>query len=258
MREYGCDRLVRSAAECLAIEPALGRATVGIVGGTYTAADESGDACKFTQRLAALAESRGVSCRFGATVAAIEASAGGIDTVRLGDGSRLEADAYVVALGSYTPQLLRPLGIRVPIYPAKGYSITLALEDGMAAPTVSLTDDGHKLVFSRLGNRLRVAGTAEFNGYDTSINVRRCEAIERRTFALFPDVAGAQTERWSGLRPSTPGNVPIIGRTRLANLFINSGHGTLGWTMACGSGRLLADLVSGRRPEIDAVAYQPR
>jgi D-amino-acid dehydrogenase len=166
---------------------------------------------------------------------------------------RLSADAYVVALGSYSPLLLRPVGIRIPVYPLKGYSITLPLgpaEEG-AAPTVSLTDEAHKIVLSRLGNRLRAAGTAELAGYDTAVNPVRCAAIARRVRELFPGL-GAITivDNWAGLRPATPGNVPLIGRTRLPNLFLNTGHGTLGWTLACGSGRALADLVSGRRPEV--------
>ncbi len=259
MREHGCERIGKSAAECLEIEPALGGSTVPIVGGTYTESDESGDACKFTRGLADRCAARGVEFRFGAAIRGLAAHGGAIAGVDLGDGETLSAGAYVVALGSYTPLLLRPLGLALPICPAKGYSITVPLADGAAgAPTVSLTDDGRKLVFSRLGNRLRVAGTAEFAGYDTSINATRCEAIERRTFDLFPSVRTTEgIERWAGLRPATPGNVPYVGRSRLSNLFVNSGHGTLGWTMACGSGRLLADLVSGRAPDIDPSDYSP-
>jgi D-amino-acid dehydrogenase len=160
-------------------------------------------------------------------------------------------------MGSYSPLLLRPLGIAIPVYPAKGYSITIPLLSDAAAPTVSLTDDGAKLVFSRLGQRLRVAGTAEFTGYDTSLNAPRIAALVRRTQQLFPNLAidAAAVEPWAGLRPATPTNVPIIGVTRLANLYVNTGHGTLGWTMAVGSGRLLADLVAGRPPAIDPQPY---
>jgi D-amino-acid dehydrogenase len=145
------------------------------------------------------------------------------------------------------------LGIRIPVYPLKGYSITLALGPGeqAAAPSVSLTDEAHKIVISRLGSRLRAAGTAELAGYDTSVNEVRCEAIVRRVRELFPRLAAAPAvDNWAGLRPATPNNVPIIGRTRLENLFLNTGHGTLGWTLACGSGRALADVVSGRRSPI--------
>jgi len=258
MRRFGCERVEKSRDECLAIEPALAGARAPIIGGTYTAADESGDAHAFTRRLAARCAERGVEIRLGAAAAELIAKGDRIEAVRLQDGSRLEAGRYVVALGCDSRALLRPLGLRLPIYPAKGYSITVPIPPGAAAPAVSLTDDGHKLVFSRLGERLRVAGTAEFAGYDRSINAARCAAIERRAFALFPGLGGQTVETWSGLRPSTPGNVPIVGATRWRNLFVNSGHGTLGWTMACGSGRLLADLLSGREPEVDPAPYRPR
>ncbi len=258
MREFGCERIVRSGTQCLKIEPALAGAALTVVGGTYTAADESGDACKFSQGLAALAAERGITCRYGVAVRAVIGEGSRVVGVLLEDGSRLTADAYVISLGSYTPLLMRPIGVRLPICPAKGYSITIPLDERSVAPTVSLTDDGCKLVFSRLGDRLRVAGTAEFAGYDTSINAVRCAAIERRALALFPGAGERRLiQRWSGLRPATPGNVPLVGRTRYANLFVNSGHGTLGWTMACGSGRLLADIVSGRTPDIDPQPYRP-
>ncbi len=257
MREFGCDREVKIAAECLAIEPALRESTLPIVGGTYTAGDESGDACRFAQRLAERCAGRGVAFRFGAAIAGLDAAGGRIAGVRLAAGETLQADACVVALGSYSPLLLKPLGLRIPVYPAKGYSVTIAVDADNVAPTASLTDDAAKLVFSRLGQRLRVAGTAEFNGYDTSINAVRCEAIVRRTFALFPH-AGRREDiaYWAGLRPATPGNVPLVGAAGYPNLFLNTGHGTLGWTMACGSARLLADLVDGRAPAVDPQPYR--
>ena len=156
------------------------------------------------------------------------------------------------ALGSYSPLLLRPLGIRLAICPAKGYSATLPLVDGEGAPTVSLTDDEHKLVFSRLGNRLRVAGTAEFAGYDLALDELRCQALIQRTRQLFPDLRLAgEAQFWCGLRPATPSNLPYIGRSRVFNLWLNTGHGTLGWTMACGSAAALSDLIDGRRPAPD-------
>lgn len=171
----------------------------------------------------------------------------------------LAADAYVVALGSWSPLLLKPLGIGVPVYPAKGYSATIPLTAGEVtndlAPTVSLTDDGCKIVFSRLGDRLRVAGTAEFTGYDTTLNDVRCQALVRRTHTIFPRLSASNVEFWAGLRPATPSNVPLIGATRLSNLYLNTGHGTLGWTMACGTGKLLADIVAGREPDIDPAPY---
>jgi len=256
MRDFGCEREVKSAAECLAIEPTLAGSALPIVGGTYTARDESGDACRFTQRLAERCVARGVQFRFGTAVERLESAGGRVSGVRLTGGERVVADNYVVALGSYSPLLLRPLGIRIPVYPAKGYSITVPLGATSIAPSVSLTDDGAKLVFSRLGSRLRVAGTAEFTGYDTSINAARCAAIVRRTRLLFPQLGEAgDIDYWAGLRPATPGNVPVVGATSLANLFINTGHGTLGWTMACGSGALLSDLVTGRPPSVDPAPY---
>ncbi|MDR2000715.1 MAG: FAD-dependent oxidoreductase, partial [Zoogloeaceae bacterium] len=231
--------------ECLAIEPALAHSTVPIVGGTFTADDESGDAHKFTLALARHAAARGVAFRFGEAVSALLSEGGRITGVRLANGETLTADAYIVALGSYSPLLLKPLGVRIPVYPAKGYSATFELTADDAAPAVSLIDDGHKLVFSRLGQRLRVAGTAEFTGYDTSINAARCLALVKRVQTVFPGLRDKQPEFWAGLRPATPGNVPLIGRTRFANLYLNTGHGTLGWTMACGAGKLLAQQVSG-------------
>ncbi len=255
MRQYGCERVLKTAAECLTIEPALARSSVPIVGGTYTADDESGDAHKFARRLAEHAAERGVAFRFGAGIASLPQEGDRIAGVRLDNGEMLTADAYVVALGSYSPLLLKPLGVRIPVYPAKGYSATFPLAPDSVAPSVSLTDDGHKIVLSRLGDRLRVAGTAEFTGYDTSLNDVRCDALVRRTRAIFPELNGGEPEFWTGLRPSTPSNVPLIGGTRLSNLYLNTGHGTLGWTMACGTGKLLADIVSGRSPEIDPTAY---
>jgi D-amino-acid dehydrogenase len=252
MRSLGMRRELKSAAECLAIEPALLGSRAKVVGGVFTPQDESGDAQAFTQELARLCQEKGVRFEFGKTVAAIDASGDRVEKIILG-GQGLSADAYVVSLGSYSPLLLRPLGISIPVYPLKGYSITLSLgaAEANAAPMVSLTDEAHKIVISRLGNRLRAAGTAELNGYDTEINTLRCEAIVRRIRELFPRLAEIEpSHRWAGLRPATPSNVPVIGRTRLRNLYLNTGHGTLGWTLACGSGSLLADLVSGRAPEV--------
>jgi D-amino-acid dehydrogenase len=159
-------------------------------------------------------------------------------------------------MGSLSPLLAAPLGIRLPIYPAKGYSVTLPVKDASKAHQVSLTDDEFKLVFSRYtsesGDRLRIAGTAELNGYDRDLNRVRCEAIVRRVEALFPGAGDTtQAQFWTGLRPATPSNVPLIGKTKVANLFLNTGHGTLGWTHACGSGKSIARIVSGLAPEVD-------
>jgi len=250
MRALGVERQVKSAAECLLIEPALGHSEERVAGDVSTPHDESGDAHRFTQELARRCAERGVAFRYGTVVEAIEREA---DAIRLQGGERLLADAYVVALGSYSPLLLTGPGLKIPVYPLKGYSITLPLgaAESLTAPEVSLTDEAHKIVISRLGNRLRAAGTAELTGYDASVNPVRCNAIVRRIRQLFPGLGGiTAVERWAGLRPATPNNVPIIGRTRLRKLFLNTGHGTLGWTLACGSAKALADLVSGRKPEV--------
>ena len=256
MREYGCDRVVRTPDECVAIEPALAACRDRIAGGIFTASDETGDAQTFTVELAKLAAARGVAFRWNTTVEAIEAAGDTVTGVRVrGPEARQEtlaADAYVVALGSYSPFLLAPIGVPCSVYPAKGYSITLDVGGHRGAPMVSLTDLAWKIVLTRLGNRLRVAGTAEFNGWNTAMNEGRCRALVERTFDLFPDVGErGSAEFWTGLRPATPSNVPLIGRTRHRNLWLDTGHGTLGWTMACGSGRALADLMAGRRAGVD-------
>lgn len=253
VQSLGIRREVKSAAECFALEPALRASRDRVLGGVYDAKDESGDAHRFTEELARHAVARGVIFQFSRTVKAIEAAGGQVSGIRLLNGETVVADAYVVSLGSYSPLLLAPVGIRIPVYPLKGYSITLPLgaAEAAAAPTVSLTDEAFKIVISRLGNRLRAAGTAELAGYDTTINPVRCAAIAARIRDLFPALAGvAAVDNWTGLRPATPNNVPIIGRTKLNNLYLNTGHGTLGWTLACGSASVLADLVCGRKPQV--------
>jgi D-amino-acid dehydrogenase len=256
MSGLGVERAVKSAEECLALEPALAASTVRIAGGDYSAHDESGDARKFTQALARRAMGFGVTFLYGRTVSRMERDGDRLGAVILTEADGREsvhtADAYVLAAGSYSPLLAAQVGIALPIYPVKGYSLTLPLADADLAPTMSLTDEAHKLVFSRLGRRLRIAGTAELNGYDTVLNDVRCEALAARTAALFPRAGDrSQAQFWTGLRPATPSNVPIIGRSRLRNLYLDTGHGTLGWTLACGSGRALADIVSGVAPEVD-------
>jgi len=253
MGKLGQAREVKSAAECLALEPALKDSRQRIVGGVYTPEDESGDAHTFTVELARLAAEQGVRFMSRQTITGVDVAGGEVRAIKLESGS-VSADAYVVALGSYSSLLLRTIGISIPVYPLKGYSITLPLSPSEAAtaPSVSLTDEGYKIVISRLGNRLRAAGTAELTGYDPSVNPVRCNAILRRVGQLFPGLGAINTvDRWAGLRPATPNNVPIIGRTRLRNLYLNTGHGTLGWTLACGSGRALADLLCGRKPDVD-------
>ena len=242
----------KTADECVAIEPALAPSRQRLTGGTWYPTDESGDAHKFTLELAKRCAVNGVRFEFGVDMKGFSADNGRVAGMQTASGRLIEADAYVLALGSYSPLFARPIGIDLPVYPLKGYSVTMPVKNPAAAWTVSLSDEAHKLVLSRLGDRLRIAGTAELNGYDTSINQVRCEAIVKRVMDLFPE-AGDPTKAtyWAGLRPATPSNIPCVERTRYPNLFLNTGHGTLGWTLACGSGRILTDLVSGRRPEID-------
>ncbi|OGA46555.1 MAG: amino acid dehydrogenase [Betaproteobacteria bacterium RIFCSPLOWO2_12_FULL_63_13] len=256
LRARGFDVAIKSPEQCVAIEPALAHAKAMLHGGAFAATDESGDARVFTQRLAALAGQRGVRFRFNVSVSRIEVDSGSVSRIVMDDEVGIEesarADAFVVSLGSYSPLLLRPIGISLPIYPVKGYSITIPLDPEDEAPMVSITDHARKIVISRLGDRLRVAGTAELAGYDTEINQVRCRALVNRCFELFPKAGRPETaEYWTGLRPATPSNLPLVGRTRFPNLYLNTGHGTLGWTMACGAGRALADIVSGRSPEVN-------
>src|SRR5215470_9147271 len=260
VRQYGIAREVKTAEQCVALEPALAPRRDWIVGGTYTASDETGDARKFTQQLAALAAERGVVFRYGVAIESLAVTGGTVSgaQVRLhehGEGDRSEtltADAFVVCLSSHSPKLLSPIGVPAPVYPAKGYSATLPIVDAAAAPTISVTDDAKKIVFTRLGERLRVAGTAELSGYGLELNPVRCEALTRRAVEWFgAAIDPTRAAYWTGLRPATPSNVPLIGRTRYPNLYLNTGHGTLGWTMAAGSGKAIAEIVSGRRPDVD-------
>jgi len=268
MRALGCERQVVSADEAVRLEPALAHIRPQLAGATYTAEDESGDANTFTRELARLAEAAGVQFRTGCHITALRTAGGAIDHVEItnaeGRFERVRGDAYVLAMGSFSPLLAEPLGVRLPIYPAKGYSVTLPVRDASAAYQVSLTDDEYKLVFSRYtserGDRLRIAGTAELNGYQRDLNPVRCEAIVRRVEQLFPGAGDtSQAQFWTGLRPATPSNVPLIGKTKIGNLFLNTGHGTLGWTHACGSGKSIARIVSGLAPEVDfAFTGMPR
>lgn len=256
MREHGCDVRILNPDEVIAIEPALRHARAKIVGGSYTVSDESGDAHRFTQQLAALAQRQGARFLYGLSLQRLEHAGGQIIAVHAqdtqGQAAVLQADAYVCAMGPYSAAMLAPLGLRLNIYPAKGYSATLPIADAGLACTASLTDEEHKIVYTRLGNRLRVAGTAELNGYNLQLNPVRCQALVKRLLEIFPGVAQAsQAQYWSGLRPATPSNRPYIGRTRYRNLYLNTGHGTLGWTHACGSGQSLADIVAGRQPAVD-------
>lgn len=257
MREQGCELDMKTPDECVAIEPALAQCRRQIVGGSMTPSDESGDAHRFTQALAAKCAEAGVRFAYDTRILGLEGSReAGISRVICADASgvvqRLSADRFVLCMGSYSRGLARELGIDLNIYPAKGYSVTLPVISPEHSYQVSLTDDEYKLVFSRLGDRLRIAGTAELNGYSTELNLTRCEAIVRRTRELFPAMTdGRGAQYWTGLRPATPSNLPYIGASHVPNVYLNTGHGTLGWTHACGSAAAIADIVNGRRPALD-------
>ncbi|WP_308418651.1 D-amino acid dehydrogenase [Chitinimonas arctica] len=255
MRQYNCHREAITSERAIELEPALAGLAGRLSGAVYAVDDESGDARLFTQGLAELAAERGVEFRFNTCIRALHAEGGKISGVRICDSEGrqedVQGDYYLVCLGSYSPQLLAPVGVHLPIYPTKGYSATISTEDYSGAPTISITDDAVKMVYTRLGDRIRIAGTAELNGYNTDLNPVRCEALTRRYFSLFPNSADPNSvQYWTGLRPSTPSNVPIIGRSALPNLYLNTGHGTLGWTEGPGSGRAIADIIAGKQPEL--------
>ena len=278
MRKYGVDRQLISKQELLAIEPALNAFAHRIVGGTYTASDESGDAKVFTQSLAERCAARGVQFLYGHDVVRLNSCDNAIESVAVcarTDSPRgqkdfknrsqsevlLRADAIVAACGSYTAPLLRSVGVSLPIYPGKGYSATFKILHPERAPKVSTIDDEVKCAMSRLGDYLRVAGTIELGGYDVSLTTplakARCAMLASRVEAVLPGVcdtrlasAGGTPHFWTGLRPATPTNIPFIGPTRVKKLWVNAGHGTLGWTHGAGSGKALAELISGQKPDM--------
>tara|TARA_B100000315_G_scaffold260099_1_gene319274 strand:+ start:1420 stop:2670 length:1251 start_codon:yes stop_codon:yes gene_type:complete len=251
LHKLGCEHQVLDANGVRALEPAYNSSPDKIIGGIYTKDDESGDAFKFSHELAKYAAGKGVTFRYNETIKSLNKDGSKITSVTTDKGT-IEADTFVMSMGSYSPLFLRPLGIKAPIQPVKGYSITVPTAGHNGAPTVSLTDNDHKLVFSRVGERMRVAGTAEFTGYDTELNDRRVTSLRDLAQKLFPNAGDyAATEFWTGLRPMTPDGVPIIGPTPYENLYMNTGHGTLGWTMCASSGQLTADLVAGRTPSVD-------
>ena len=263
LAEFGIAHRILDAQEILAIEPALRAAAVKLAGGLHLPNDETGDCYKFTHALAALLRRRGVVFRFGMTVKRLLREGARIAGVITDRGS-LEADAYVIALGSEAALLLRPLGIKLPIYPVKGYSITLDLDENVPAPRSAVMDEHFKVMITRLGTRLRAAGIGEIAGYDVSIRRSGPATVLRSLRELFPRAvsAGVASGRsasacnaWAGLRPMTPDGPPYLGRTEITNLFLNAGHGSNGWTQACGCGRVVADIVSGRRPEIDLEGF---
>jgi D-amino-acid dehydrogenase len=240
-----------SAAELAQAEPALAAVSHKLTGGLRLPGDETGDCQLFTTRLAALAESLGVTFRFNTPIDALEMAGGRIAGVRCGSET-LRADSFVVALGSYSTQLLSGL-VKIPVYPLKGYSITAPIVDAAKAPVSTVLDETYKIAITRFDDRIRVGGMAEIVGFDKTLRQARRETLEMCVNDLFPGGGDtSQASFWTGLRPMTPDGTPVVGRTPVSNLFLNTGHGTLGWTMSCGSGQLLADLISGRRPAIQA------
>lgn len=247
LREAGCERQLVSAERCCQLEPALTAIRDQIVGADFCASDESGDAHLFTRALAAHCARLGVQFRYRTSVAALLREGDAVCGIATDSGEQLRADATVVALGSYSPLLLRPLGMRLPVYPAKGYSATWTLADNSVAPTLSLIDDQYKLVFSRLGERLRVAGSVEFGGYDLRLAPSRSALLLRRVAALLPQLQAstAPPQIWCGLRPATPSGIPFVGAGGWRGLWLNTGHGPLGWTLACGSAHRLCRQMLG-------------
>ena len=274
MRKYGVARQVVAKDELLRIEPALRQFAGSIVGGTYTPSDESGDARVFTQELAQRCKARGAQFLYGHSIEGLDVAGGAINSVAVRAGSTwacgiesrgkllsLKADQVIAACGSYTAPLLRSVGVKLPIYPGKGYSATFQILKPELAPQVSTIDDEKKIAISRLGDQLRVAGTIEVGGYDltldSSVARARCHMLSRRIEQVYPGMCDTRTVEqggapnyWTGLRPATPTNIPYIGKTRVKGLWVNAGHGTLGWTHGAGSGKAIAELISGQRPEM--------
>ena len=248
LRQSGVAFELLDRVGCIRHEPALGQVSDKFVGGLLLPGDETGDCFKFTQALAKLAAERGVVFRFGTTVRGLARKGTRLEGV-VSDAGTLVADAYLVALGSYSPLLLGPIGLRIPVYPVKGYSITVPIVDAAGAPESTVMDETHKVAVTRLGDRIRVGGTAELAGYTLKLHEARRKTLAHVVGDLFPrggDISRA--EFWCGLRPMTPDGTPLIGATPVANLYLATGHGTLGWTMAAGTGRVMADVISGRMP----------
>jgi len=254
LKQYGVPYEVLSREGCIAVEPALAGVKEKFAGGLRLPQDETGDCHMFTQALAKHAEALGVRFMFNTGIDRIVTDGARVSGVVTSAGM-LQADAYVLALGSYSSRMAAPLDISLPVYPVKGYSITVPIKDASGAPESTVMDESYKVAITRLGNRIRVGGTAEISGFSTKLYDARRATLDHSLTDLFPrggDLSKATF--WSGLRPMTPDGPPVIGPTQYANLHLNTGHGTLGWTMSCGSGRVLADMLSGKKPEVDVSA----
>ncbi|VCU69255.1 D-amino acid dehydrogenase small subunit [Pigmentiphaga humi] len=251
LEEYGVPWRILEAAQIPSIEPAMAHSQAGFSGALHLPADASGDSYKFSQGLAAYLEARGVAFRYGVSIQALERAGDAIASVRTSQGP-LQADAYVLALGSHAPFLVRPLGLKLPVYPLKGYSITVPVSDPDAAPRMAVMDEHNKIMISRLGDRIRAAGMAELTGYGLDLDPARKRLLVEVVRELVPrGLEWDKVEFWAGLRPMTPDGPPILGRSPWRNLFLNSGHGSNGWTQSCGTSKVVADIVSGRTPAID-------
>jgi D-amino-acid dehydrogenase len=254
LQQYGVPFEVLDRAGFCQVEPALRRTQHKFVGALRLPGDETGDCYKFTCRLAGMAAGLGVKFRWDTRIQSLQAGGGAVTGVHT-DAGLLKAERVVLALGSHSPKLLTPVGIRIPVYPVKGYSITVPIVDAAGAPESTIMDETHKVAVTRLGDRIRVGGTAELAGYSLNLRTPRRATLEHVVGDLFPDGGDlSRAEFWCGLRPMTPDGTPIVGATPLKNLLLATGHGTLGWTMAAGTGRVIADLVSGRQPDIDVSA----
>ncbi|GGH52373.1 D-amino acid dehydrogenase [Comamonas phosphati] len=249
LKECGVPYELLGRDELARVEPSLAQARDRLTGGLRLPGDETGDCHQFTSQLAEIARGLGVDFRFNQHVEGLVTEGDRITGVHA-NGQVLKADRYVLAFGSYSREALAPLGLDLPVYPVKGYSLTVPLLDPALAPRSTVLDETYKIAVTRFDNRIRVGGMAELGGFDLRLDPRRRATLEMVVNDLFPGGDLPRASFWTGLRPMTPDGTPIIGATRYGNLFLNTGHGTLGWTMACGSGRLIADLVSGRRPEI--------
>ncbi len=252
LQELGVPYEMLDRAGIARVEPALAGVTDKLTGALRLPNDQTGDCQLFTTKLAQMAADLGVEFRFGQNIERLDFAGDRINGVYI-DGKLQVADQYVLALGSFSPQLLKPLGIKAPVYPLKGYSLTIPITNSAMAPTSTVLDETYKVAITRFDNRIRVGGMAEIAGFDLSLNPRRRATLEMITTDLYPQGGDlSRAEFWTGLRPATPDGTPIVGATKMRNLFLNTGHGTLGWTMACGSGRLLADLIAKKAPQISA------
>jgi len=252
LRQYNVPYEVLDREGCIRVEPGLAAVRERFVGGLRLPDDETGDCHMFTQRLEQLAAAQGVNFLYDTTINSVDVSGGRVAQVSTNRGA-LTADAYVMALGSFSPLLLRPIGISIPVYPVKGYSLTVPIVNSNIAPESTIMDETYKVAITRLGDRIRVGGTAEVGDYEVRLSQNRRATLDRSLMDLFPGAGDlGRATFWSGLRPMTPDGPPIIGNTRYANLHLNTGHGTLGWTMACGAARVIADQIAGLPPEIPA------